>query len=122
MLLMSVVLTAVSLTSCNEEEPLCVGYYLTVGSRNPQESFVPKDEKVYVITRIMQQSIREAYPKPNTTGDDRAVLNVCNNVYRKYRTEHPEYFAGGYTVVRLHRGWMSGTVIKSSSVIAMWNF
>lgn len=122
MLLLSLVLTAAALSSCNGEEPLCVGYYLTVSSRIPQESFVAKDEKVYVITRIMQDSIRTVYPKPNTTGDDSAVLNACSNVYRKYRSEHPEYFVGGYTVVRLHRGWMSGTVIKSSSVIAMWNF
>ena len=122
LLLLSLVFTAVALTSCDGEEPLCVGYFITVGSRDPHEPNVPNDEKIFFITRVMNDSIRAVYPKPNQVGDDKAVLNACANVYRYYRTEHPEYFAGGYTVARLHRGWMRDGVIKSSSVIAMWNF
>ena len=122
LLLLSLSLMAVAVTSCNDEEPEGVGYYITVGTKSPQDSYVAHDEKVYLITRVMQDSIRAVYPKPNPTGDDQAVLNACNNVYRQYRVEHPEFFTGGYTVARLHRGWMSGTVIKSSSVIAVWSF
>lgn len=115
-------LAFIAMTSCNKEAPLQVGYFITVGGKTPQDSFIPKDEKVYLITRIMNDSIRAVYPKPNQTGNDQAVLRICNNVYRYYRTEHPEYFAGGYTVARLYRGWMQDGVIKSCSMICMWSF
>lgn len=120
-MLLALALIAVPLSSCEDEEPLCVGYYITVGTKSATDTYIPHDEKVYLITHVMQESIRTVYPKPNKTGDDKAVLVACTKVYTKYRAEHPEFF-NGYTVARLHRGWMSGTVIKSSSVIAMWSF
>ena len=121
-LLLSFALTSAALSSCNGEEPLCVGYFITVGSRDPHEPNIPSDEKIFLVTRIMNDSIRTVYPKPSKDGNDKAVLRACANVYNYYRKEHPEYFVGGYTVARLHRGWMRDGVVKSSSVIAMWNF
>ena len=115
-------LVCVATASCTEDAPLQVGYYLTVGGKTPQDNYVPQSEKVWFVTHVMQDSIRAVYPKPNQTGDDRAVLIACTNVYRYYRTEHPEYFSNGYVVVRLYRGWMRDGVIKSSSMMAMWSF
>lgn len=116
-------LVSVAMASCTEEAPLQVGYYITVGGRTPQDNYViPKSEKVWFITHVMQDSIRAVYPKPNQTGNDKAVITACNNVYRYYRVTHPEYFGGGNVVARLYRGWMRDGVIKSSSFISMWSF
>lgn len=113
MLLLSLALMTVALSSCHDEEPMCIGYYISISS---QEGC---DEKTIEIIQAMQKSIRSAYPKPDTNGNDKAVIRACSDAYRFYKVEHPSYFDGG-TTARLYRGWMQGTVFKSGSVIATW--
>ena len=120
-LLLILTVTALPQTSCSGDEPLRAGYFISVGTKSGKGGFIGREEKVYIIIGAMQDSIRAVYPKPTKDGDDNAVLVACNNVYRLFRQEHPEYFSG-YAMIRLHRGWMKDDVIKSSSVIMTWTF
>ncbi|MBQ6166754.1 MAG: hypothetical protein IJK41_04895 [Muribaculaceae bacterium] len=113
-LLLSLALITVAATSCNKEEPLHVGYFITL------DGYGMRNDKTVVILRAMQDSIHAAYPKPDMTGNDKAVIRACSNAHSYYRVNYPEFFEG-FTSARLHRGWMSGTVFKSNTVIAMWN-
>lgn len=113
MLLLSLVFIAVALSSCHDDEPAYIGYFISVSSRDFS------NEKTVEVIRAMQDSIQAAYPKPNANGNDNAVIRACSNAYRYYRDEHPEYFDGGRTAY-LYRGPVKGTVFLTSSVIATW--
>lgn len=91
-----------------------MGYFITL------DGYGMRNDKTVVILRAMQDSIHAAYPKPDMTGNDKAVIRACSNAHSYYRVNYPEFFEG-FTSARLHRGWMSGTVFKSNTVIAMWN-
>ena len=119
MLLLSYTLLTPALTSCGSDETEGIGYYISVGSKGAIGGYISSDEKVYELSRAMQDSIRSVYPKPNAKGDDSAVLTVCNNLYHAFQSENPDYFTG-HLVVNLYRGWMRDGVIKSSTLLMTW--
>ncbi len=110
-LLLSLALALPSLSSCNKEEPMWVGYYLSVSNTY--------DEYVTLITRTMRDSIRAAYPTPTMAGNDEAVIRACSNAHHILKVHHPEYFSGVIDA-HLYRGRMVDGVVKNSTPIASW--
>ena len=77
---------------------------------------------VYTVTQVMKDSIRKVYPKPTVEGNDGAVVTVCDNVYRRYLTEHPEAAKYFYCEVKLNRGRMRGDIVVSYTTVKRYNF
>ena len=111
------------LSSCDDDTPEPkVEYYFTIASKPPDYSEVPKDEMAYVITRIMNDSIKRVYPKPTVEGDDYAVLAVCDRIYYRFREQHPEAVQHFYCVATMHRACKAGSIIRLDTKIRYYDF
>ena len=118
------VLSLSVLVSCDksDEPTITVDYFFMVASKPPDYEPVPKSEMVYTVTQVMKDSIRKVYPKPTVEGNDWAVVTVCDNVYRRYLTEHPEAAKYFYCEAKLNRGRMRGDIVVSYTTVKRYNF
>lgn len=126
------------LAACdNSDEPTsAIGYYVMIQPRVPIYSMgglapPPKDHMIGEITRKMKRSIDEVYPVHDQQGNDAAVLQVCDSLYRGYYETYRSSTSanslassGGNTdcVVTLYRARMSGYIVKGSTPLKTYCF
>lgn len=125
LVLVSVVIVVLSslLSSCEDDTPdPKIDYYFTIASKPPDYYPVSRDDMVYVITRIMKDSIKAVYSKRTLDGNDKEVVQVCDRIYYRYRDEHPEAYKYFFCIATLHRACMTGTVIRKDVKIRYYDF
>lgn len=127
-------------SSCiNTDEPeSAIGYYIMIQSKVPIRAMggiqpPPKDQMIGKITRMMQLGIDEVYPVHDQQGNDAAVLQLCDSLYRSYcesyRNKETMVSNNIYgtsmnseCVAILYRARMAGTIVKSSRPIKVYRF
>ena len=130
----------ISLAACdNSDEPTsAIGYYVMIQPRVPIYSMgglapPPKDHMIGEITRKMKKGIDEVYPVHNQQGNDAAVIQLCDSLYRcyceTYRGDNRVsanglVYSGGNAdcVATLYRARMSGYIVKGSTPIKTYIF
>ena len=134
-LLVAVVLAAlVGVASCGSDEPdLMVGYYMSI---NSTDSFMASEDDegqgtmsdtqhgnvLYTTITRMKKAMREAYPTRDYKGDDAAVLNACDKIYRAYKSMYGEYEKNTVCVVKIMRTRQDGDVVMSSRTLTTYSF
>ena len=134
-LLVAVVLAAlVGVASCGSDEPdLMVGYYMSI---NSTDSFMASEDDegqgtmsdtqhgnvLYTTITRMKKAMRDAYPTRDYKGDDAAVLNACDKIYRAYKSMYGEYEKNTICVVKIMRTRQDGDVVMSSRTLTTYSF
>ena len=125
MLLLSVAVIAATMTfvSCGDDDPEAViDYYVDVEEQFlVNESTATTDRYISPVTR-MTEAIRKAYPNPNETGNDAAVIEACDKEYYDYLmmyTGRPEHFTCKLRVMRARK---IGTIVKQSEELKTYTY
>ena len=127
MLLLSLafITTAAMFTSCgNEDEPstLTIDYYVEVEEEFLVDGSIDHTDRYYSPITLMKEVIRNAYPKPNATGDDDAVIKACDELYLRYINMYQNKGEHLTCLVHLVRASKSGDIVKQSDRLKSYNF
>lgn len=121
------------LTSCGSDEPeLLVGYYLTIDSQvrlslyeqdEEQGTSANPDADVLSNTIVkMRSALKEAYPEPNHKGDDAAVINALDVIYKKYKRMYSHLERGTVCTIKLYRAKLDDGIVVNSTSIKVFLF
>lgn len=122
--LLLLALTA-ALTACgNDDEPkgITVDYYLEVEEEFLVNGLVDHTDRYYSPITLMKEVIRTAYPKPDATGKDDAVILACDNLYQRYLEMYTGKAEHLTCLVHLVRASMDGDIVKQSVRLKTYNF
>ena len=125
MMLLSLAVIAATMTfvSCGDDDPEAViDYYVDI-----EEQFLVNaststtDRYISPVTR-MNEAIRKAYPSPNETGNDAAIIEACDKEHQDYLmmyTGRPEHFTCKLRVMRARK---IGTIVKQSEDLRTYTY
>ena len=125
------VLTGAS--SCDNDEPnLDVGYYLGIQSQvrlNLSEneesqgtSAQPYADMLSTTIVRMRVALRNAYPVPNTYGNDSRVIAALDDIFMEYKSMYGSSERNTVCVVKLYRARMENNIVKKSKTLKTYHF
>ena len=113
------------LTSCDDDESksTVIDYYLNV-----EEAFLVNGSNETIsryenpVTR-MRNAIKQAYPTPDTQGNDEAVIAACDQEYRAYVDMYSMLTSDHFTCLfHLVRATKVGGIIKQNQTIKTYTY
>ena len=122
--LLLLALTA-TLTACgSDDEPKgnTIDDYLEVEEEFLVDGMVDHTDRYYSPIVLMKEAIRTAYPKPDATGKDDAVILACDNLYQRYLQMYTGKAEHLTCLVHLVRTTMNGDIVKQSERLKTYNF
>lgn len=126
LLLMAITMAAMMamLSSCgNDDEPTTtIDYYLKVEEVFLVDGAVDHTDRYYSPITLMKEAIRKAYPTPNATGDDEAVIKACDDLYLRYIEMYDSKAEHLTCLVHLVRATMSGDIVKLNEPLKTYTF
>lgn len=120
-------------SSCENDEPdLEVGYYLGIQSQvrlNLSEndesqgtSAQPYADMLSTTIVKMRVALRNAYPTPNTHGNDSRVIAALDDIYMDYKSMYGASEKNTVCVVKLYRTRMEDDVVRKSKTLKTYHF
>jgi hypothetical protein len=127
------VIPSSSLTSCDDDEPnLDVGYYLGIQSQvrlslyeddeSQGTSASPVADPLSTTIIRMRAALRDAYPMPNTHGNDSRVIAALDDIFMDYKTTHHASERNTVCIVKLYRTRMENDIVKKSKTLKTYHF
>ena len=133
-LVTALTLIALSLTSCDSDEPdLLIGYYMTIQTQvrlNLSEmdesqgtSSQPEADMLsYTIVR-MREALHEVYTHPSTQGNDAVVIAALDYIYNDYHAMYGAFEKNTVCVVKLYRARIDEEgIVKKSTPLKSYRF
>lgn len=125
MMLLSLACFAATMTlvSCGDDEPeTVIDYYVNVEEQFLVNSSTSTTDRYISPSTRMNEAIRKAYPTPNETGNDAAIIEACDKEYQDYLmmyTGRPEHFT---CLLHVMRAKKVGTIVKQSEKLKTYTY
>ena len=106
-------------TSCGNDEPKSevIDYYLNIEEEFLVDGSTSHTDRYYNPITRMKAVIKAAYPKPDKTGNDDAVIEACNKEYEAYQG----LYVGGKEhltcMFHLVRATKKGDIVKTNETL-----
>lgn len=106
-------------TSCGNDEPNSevIDYYLNIEEEFLVDGSTSHTDRYYNPITRMKAAIKAAYPKPDKTGNDDAVIEACNKEYEAYQG----LYVGGKEhltcMFHLVRATKKGDIVKTNETL-----
>ena len=106
-------------TSCGDDEPkeMTINYYMDVEERFLINSTSDLINRYYNPVDLMEEAIRSVYPKPDTQGNDEAVIAACDKSYQNYYDMYTGREDHLTCTMHLIRAKMEGKIVKHSEML-----
>ena len=117
--------TITALTSCgNDDEPggMVIKYYIEVEEEFLVDGSTSHTDRYYNPVTLLKEAISTAYPKPNTTGDDTAVIMACDELHQRYFNMYNQKGEHLTCLVHLVRATMEGSIVRGSERLKTYLF
>jgi hypothetical protein len=125
MMLLSLAFIAATMTlvSCGDDEPeTVIDYYVDIEEQFLVNSSSSTTDRYISPASRMKEAIHKAYPTPNETGNDAAVIEACDKEYQDYvmmYTGRPEHFT---CLLHVMRAKKVGTIVRQSEKLRTYTF
>ena len=113
------------LSSCgDDDEPksTVVDYYVQVEEEFLVNGLEDHTDRYYSPVDMMKEVIRTAYPEPNATGDDEAVITACDELYQRYLGMYTGKAEHLTCLMHVIRATKRGTIVKQSEILKTYTF
>ena len=126
LLLMAITMAAMTavLSSCgkDDEPTTTIDYYLEVEEEFLVDGVVDHTDRYYSPITLMKEAMRKAYPTPNATGDNDAVIKACDELYQRYIEMYDCKAEHLTCLVHLVRATKSGDIVKHNERLKTYTF
>lgn len=110
----------VTFTSCgDDDEPseMVVDYYIDVEEEFLVNGSTELIDRFHNPIDLMREAIRTTYPKPNTVGDDQAVIAACDEVYSRFYSMYSNRNDHMTSLFNLKKVYKRGDIVKQSELL-----
>lgn len=117
--------TMTTFSSCgNDDEPkgMYIKYYIEVEEEFLVDGAVDHTSRYYSPITMLKEVINTAYPEPNATGDDTAVITACDELHQRYYGMYNNKAEHLTCLVHLIKATMDGAIVKQSERLKTYLF
>lgn len=116
--------TIMTLSSCGDDEPksTVVDYYVDVEEEFLVDGAVDHTDRYYNPKTLMMEAIRTAYPTPDATGKDEAVIQACDELYERYYSMYDGKAEHLTCLLHLTKVYKKGDIVKQSEALKTYTF
>ncbi len=117
--------TMASLSSCgSDDEPTgqFIKYYIEVEEEFLVDGAIDHTDRYYSPIKLLKEAILTAYPEPNITGNDAAVLQACDELQQRYYEMYNNKGEHLTCLVHLIKATMEGSIVKQSERMKTYSF
>lgn len=107
-------------TSCgDDDEPkeLTINYYMDVEERFLINGTSDLINRYFSPVDMMEEAIRNVYPKPDIQGNDEAVIAACDEKYQEFYSMYSGREDHLTCTMHLMRARMEGKIVKHSEML-----
>lgn len=119
------VFTMAAVVACGDDDDpkgTVIDYYLDVEEEFLVNGSTDLADRYYSPVTRMRKALRQAYPTPDSKGNDDAVIAACDKEYEEYVGMY-EGGAEHFTCLfRLVRATKEGTVVKQNDVLKTYTY
>lgn len=116
--------TIVTLSSCGDDEPksMVIDYYVEVEEEFLVDGAVDHTDRYYNPKTLMTEALRTAYPTPDATGNDIAVIQACDELYQRYCSMYDGKAEHLTCLLHLIKVVKKGDIVQQSEMLRTYMF